>query len=89
MTPEQARKLDELYEWMQQKKIQQIDHPLDDASRNVLGAVTDEGTGSTALTDSINLTGNVQTITVPKAYADTQIIKIGSTRMEIPVISYP
>lgn len=34
MTPEDRRKLNELYDWMNQKKRQQVSFPLDEASRN-------------------------------------------------------
>ncbi len=79
----------ELLEWKRSRQLQQIAYPLDDQSKNIVGAVTYEGTGSTALTDSINLTGAAETINVPKAYADTILVVIGDTRVEIPVISFP
>jgi hypothetical protein len=40
MTPEESKKLDELYDWMKEKKVQQISYPADDASLSTLGITT-------------------------------------------------
>ena len=36
MTPEQEQKLNEVYEWMQERKRQQIDFPLDETSKTII-----------------------------------------------------
>jgi len=87
MTPEQLTMLTELYDWMKEKKRQQISLPLDDPSRNIIGGFQDEGAGSTTKTASINLTGDAETIIVPAPYIGTRSILIGGTRYEIPYIA--
>ena len=93
MNPEQLQqilsRLTVLEEYVRQRKLVQLPAPVDDISKNNIGAASDEGTGTTALTDTIALSGGAENIDVPKAYADTEIIVIGGKRMEIPVISYP
>lgn len=64
MTPEQEKKLNELYDWMTRKKIQQIDFPLDDASKNNLKTFVKTGTAAST-TQTIALSGNAQNITPP------------------------
>lgn len=39
MTPEQEQKLNEVYEFMQNKKRQQISYPLDTASQNIINNI--------------------------------------------------
>lgn len=89
MTSEQENKLNEIYAWMLSKKLQQLAYPLDDQSKNIVGAVNYEGTGSTALTQTLNLSGAAESINVPAPYADTILVVIGDTRVELPVISFP
>lgn len=76
-----------LLAFMQGKKLQQISLPLDDQSRIIIGGVVDDGAGSSALTENRNLSGNPETITVPKAYTATRLIILDGTRYEIPIIA--
>jgi len=84
MTPEQTQQLKELYEWMQQRKVQQLSYPVDDASRNSLGVPVGNGTGSTTKTQALSLTGNAQNINVPAAYAQTFLLVVDGVRYEVP-----
>lgn len=86
MTPEQEAKLNDVYEWVQQKKNQQISYPLDLASKSALGAPVDGGPGSGATTQSINLTGSAQSINVPAAYTGYRILEIDGALYKIPYI---
>lgn len=88
MLPEQERKLNEIYEWMLQKKRQQITMPLDDASRILLGAITYDGAGSTAKTQ-VYTDSNSDTVTAPKAYTGTLLLVIEGVRYEVPYIATP
>lgn len=91
MTDLEKQMLIELYQWMQERKKQQIAYPIDDVSISVIAertrTVTTNGTGSTALTDSINLTGNAQTINVPKAYTDTILLVSQGVTYEVPYVN--
>lgn len=75
-----------MWEWYQARKVQQITEPLDDNSRAVLRVVQLNSTGSATKTLDINLTGNVQTITVPAAYGGTVLIEAGGVTYEVPYI---
>jgi hypothetical protein len=75
-----------LLEVMEAKKIQQLEFPVDDASKAALGVPLFNGPGSTGLTETRNLTGNAQSITVPKAYTGTIIIQIEGGLYEIPYL---
>lgn len=93
MSPEQfeqfqemIHKVDELYEFMMQKKEQQISLPLDDASRNILGGVAYDGGGSTTKTQ-IYTDSNSDTHTGPKAYAGTILLLVDGVRYEVPYIA--
>jgi hypothetical protein len=91
---ERVRQLEQqvrdLLAWISERNFQQIRYPLDEASRNTLAEeftqVEDLGDGSTPLTQTINLSGNAETITVPRAYADTVLLKVGDTTYEIPYL---
>lgn len=92
MSPEQLAKLNEIFEWMQQKKVQQIGYPLDDASKAVLPqqSVQPEGSGATPLTQSYSVSGGAGgSITGPKAYIGTLILQINGTNYEIPFLANP
>lgn len=90
MTPEQELKLNMVFDWMNQRKKQQISLPLDDASREVIGnfVLFESGAGNATLTQNINITGNPQTITVPAAFTDTIELKNQATGQiyEIPYL---
>ena len=66
MTPEERQLLNELIEWKRQKETQQLSYPVDDASKGALGALIEIGTAATPTQTSVGLTGNPQTINVPK-----------------------
>lgn len=86
-----ARNLTEVLVYIQERKIQQISEPLDEPSRNVLGAEIDiEGAGSTTKTQTYPVSGGAGgTITGPKAYVATRLFKDPDTGevLEIPVIA--
>lgn len=88
MPPEDRQKLNEIYDWMIQKKRQQITLPLDDASRNLLGGVTYDGAGSTATTQVYTDSGS-DTVAAPKAYTGTLLLVIEGVRYEVPYIATP
>lgn len=89
MSPEQARKLDELYTWMLERKHQQIAYPLDIASRNIIkGSLDDVGAGSTTKTQTYSVSGGAGgSITGPKAYIGTEIISVNGVSREFPYIA--
>lgn len=87
MTPEQSRQLQEVYEWMQQRKFQQLSYPVDNASRDALRAVVGNGPGTTPLLQSISLSGNAQSINVPAAYQKTVVIIVDGAQYEIPSLT--
>ena len=39
MSPEEKRKLNEVYEWMEKRKRQQITFPLDDTSQQIINSL--------------------------------------------------
>lgn len=83
MTPEQEQKLNELYEWMQERKRQQIAFPLDLASKATIGALTGSGTGSAGDTDTINLTGEAESIQVPANPSGTLVVEFEGGQYEL------
>lgn len=83
MTPAQQR---ELWDWYQARRVQQLSYPVDEATKAAIEAATDAGPGSTGLTQSIGLTGDPQSITVPRGYMGTRIIKLGGADFEIPYL---
>ena len=80
MTPEEKTQLNQVFEWMQQRKVQQLSYPVDDASRNSLGAAIVTGAGTTALTQTLASTPGA----VPKAYARTFILVSNGMQYEVP-----
>lgn len=83
MTPDEKQMLTELYQWMKEKKIQQLSLPVDDASKNALGASIVTGSGSTAKTQ-VYTTGLGDTVTAPKAYAQTFVMVANGVIYEVP-----
>lgn len=77
----------ELLEWKRQKELQQIDFPLDQASRSVIGGAQDEGAGESSLTQVVEVASAPTNINVPAAYSGTRLIVIGGVRYEIPYLS--
>ena len=78
----------ELLEWKARKEQQQLIYPLDENSRNAIEIddFIDRGPGSATLTQSINLSGNAQTIVVPAAFTASRKVLIGGAEYEIPYI---
>jgi len=74
----------ELLAWKEGKDVQQISFPLDDASRNSLGVLTVEGTGSATLTQVIVTSG--PTATVPAAYTGSIVLNVEGEFVTIPTI---
>lgn len=68
------RDVEELKAWKLSKETQQLSYPVDDASKNSLGALVDRGTGSAGAQVEINLTGNPQDINVPANPSGTLVV---------------
>lgn len=89
MSPEYQRKIDELYEDLQRRKLQQIAFPLDEASKESIGIYPFRA-GTTALTQALNGTdsrGDTFSVTVPKAYTGSEIISVNGKLREFPYIA--
>jgi len=85
MTPEQKVQHEEMYADFQARQVQQIRYPLDEASKNSLGVVTEEGLGSGSLTQSVAIATIPTTfISVPAAYAGYVIFEAGGVKYVIP-----
>lgn len=84
MTPEERQQFKDLLAWKAERETNQISSPLDDTSRLVLRAITTQGLGSSALTQTISTSG--ATATVPSAYVSSVIIETPDGRFEIPAI---
>lgn len=76
----------ELKKWREERRVQQISYPIDESSRNALGAPSYVGPGSSDLTDTVNIGATPTSIQVPSAYAGTVIIRINGTSYEIPYL---
>lgn len=85
MTPEEKQMLTELYEWMQQRKVQQLSYPVDDASRGAMRALTASSGTSSALTQEYTDNGGDKVI-APKAYAGTTFVSVDGVIREIPYL---
>ena len=85
-TPEQ---LQEMWEWYQARKEQQLAYPVDEASKNALGAGVLLGPGSTARTQNIVIGSGGGSAAVPAAYAGTLLVVFEGARYEIPYIATP
>lgn len=86
MTPELEQMVRELYAWMQERKRQQISYPLDEASRNSLGAPVYRGAGAATLTQ-VAVDSNGDTVTVPAAYARSLILEVDGAQFEVPSLT--
>lgn len=85
MTPEQLAQFQEMYQWFQQRKVQQLSLPVDDASRNALGAIVASSGAQSTLTQDYT-TSDAATVTAPKAYAGTIFILKDGTTYEVPYL---
>lgn len=85
MTPEEKQMLTELYNWMKQRQVQQLSLPVDDASRNALGAIVSSSGAQSTLTQSYT-DSNGDSVTAPKAYAGTIFVLKDGTTYEIPYL---
>lgn len=86
MTPEQSQKLDELYAWMQERKVQQISYPADDASKNAMGAMVYVSPGNTTKTQTVAVSSTPSNILVPAAYVKTVVVTLDGVQYELPSI---
>lgn len=93
MTPQERQMLQEIYQWMQQKKVQQISQPLDDSSRNIINGTLNSVSFSiddltTAKTQVYNVAGGAGgTVTAPKAYAGYEVLLINNIPRKVPYIA--
>lgn len=76
----------QLLDWMAAKKQQQISRPLDDASRNNIGALYASSGTSKSLTQSVDIDDTPSSIEVPTAYAGTVFVLIDGKVREIPYL---
>lgn len=65
MTPEQQAQFEEMYAWFQARKQQQLEYPVDDASKNALGVVTYQGPSTHATSTTVTIPSGGGTVTVP------------------------
>jgi len=80
----------QLTQWQGDRKRQQLTFPLDRTSKNIMGAYTREGVGSSTLTQNYNVSGGAGgSVTGPKAYVTSRVIIAEGERIEVPVISLP
>jgi hypothetical protein len=80
----------QLTAWKQEREAQQLSYPLDDPSRLTIfeasTAVLSTSGTSSALTENRSLSGNPETIVVPKAYAGTIFQVVDGVSREIPYL---
>jgi len=86
MTPDQEQKLNEIYEWMQSRKVRQLEGPVDDTSVALLGVPKYDANGSSTLTQSVSVPSTPTNIDVPAAYTGTLILSIEGVQYEIPYL---
>jgi len=84
MTPEQARKLEEVYQWVQDRKVIQLTTPVDDISKANIGALVYVSPGSTTKTQSVAVSSTPTNINVPAAYAKTVVVSLNGVQYELP-----
>jgi len=82
MTPEEREEfnlmkssVEALLEWKLQKTDQQITYPIDEASKNTLGALTVEGTGNANPDETINVPSTPATFQVPASPSGTLLVR--------------
>jgi hypothetical protein len=78
------KRVADLEDFINERKEQQISNPLDVASRRIIGAPTFEAAGSTTLSQTLNLTGNAQQISLPTGFAQSVVLIIDGVRYEFP-----
>lgn len=86
MTPEERNMLNEVYQWIQDRKTIQITTPLDDVSKANLGTMTYISPGSTTKTQSVAVSSTPTNITVPAAYVKTVVVTLDGVQYEFPSI---
>jgi hypothetical protein len=87
MNPDERRKLNEIYAWMQAKRKQQLTLPVDAASIAALGALTSHSFGSSDLTDTITIGAGGGSASVPKAYVGTLWVVKDGAEYEVPYLN--
>lgn len=80
---ELEKKVNEMYEWFQARKVQQLSYPVDEASKNAISAVQKFGVGSSDLTDTVIVGPGGATFDVPKAYAGSIVVSVDGENYEI------
>jgi hypothetical protein len=79
--------MNEMWDWYQARKAQQISYPLDEASVATLPVVKTKGTGSVTLTQEVAVaTDPASSIDVPAAYGGTVLIEGEGVTYEVPYI---
>lgn len=89
MTEEEKTMLNEVYDWVQKRKIQQIAYPIDDASLSTIleriGILTSTGTSTSTLTQVYTDSGT-DTVTAPKAYSGRLKIIVNGVEYQVPYL---
>lgn len=86
MTPEQLKMLEDLWQWMQERKTQQLFLPVDDASRAALRALMSGGLGNSAVTESLVVGAGGGTFTVAKKPSGSLFVEVDGQLFEIPYL---
>lgn len=92
MTPEQERKLNEVYDWVQAHKENPLGYPVPDLALNAiierLKTITLSSTSTSTLTQTYNVEGGGGgSITGPKAYEKRLIVTADGVTYHIPTLA--
>lgn len=79
------RQVQELLDYKAERIRQQLFFPVDDASKRVLGAVVNNGDGSSTKTQVVSTSG--ATATVPAPYLGTKLFLVDGSYKEFPYIA--
>jgi len=80
------QQIQEMWDWYQARKTQQLSYPVDDVSKAALGVVVGKGTGGSAVTRSQSITSTPTSITVPVNPSGTILIEVEGALYEIPYL---
>lgn len=78
------RRLKELEDWKAAREKQQLVYPVDDTSRLALRVCTDGGSGSSPVSQNVNISAVPAVVTVPTVPTGTIILQTPSGDFEIP-----